>query len=110
MYAYKGLLNRNIDYTWSGAILLGFVKIVDKCTSSNGVQPAPANAEIIGLTFNKVTPYKYKSHCDTYWGTFTSPGDCRWQNCRLPSSISSITHDVQMTVAIFYANNADSKQ
>jgi len=41
VYAYKGLLNRNIDYNWSGAILLDFVKIVDKCTSGNGVQPTP---------------------------------------------------------------------
>ena len=30
VYAYKGLFNRNIDYNWSGAILLDFVKIVDK--------------------------------------------------------------------------------
>ena len=101
VYAYKGLLNRNIDYNWSGAILLDFVKIVDKCTGGNGVQPAPVNAGIIGLTFDKYSPYNYKSHCDTCWSTFTSPGDCRWENCGLPSSISSITHDVQMTVAIF---------
>ncbi|XP_065885443.1 uncharacterized protein [Dysidea avara] len=101
VHAYKGLLNRNIDYNWSGAILLDFVKIVDKCTSRNGVQPAPQNARVIGLSFDKATPYNYKSHCDTYWGTLTSPGDCRWENCRLPSSISSITYDVQMTVSIF---------
>ena len=41
VYAYKGLINRNIDYNWSGAILLDFVKIVDKCKHDNGVQPAP---------------------------------------------------------------------
>ena len=67
VYAYKGLLNRNIDYNWSGAILLDFVKIVDKCTSSNnGVQPEPANQYIIGLTFDKHSPYNYKGNCDTY--------------------------------------------
>jgi len=102
VYAYKGLLNRNFDYNWSGAILLDFVKIVDKCTSgNNGVQPAPENHFIIGLTFDKYSPYNYKANCDTYRGSFSSPGDCRWENCRLPSSISSSSHHVQMTVAIF---------
>ena len=101
VYAYKGLFNRNIDYNWSGAILLDFVKIVDKCTRANGVQPAPENTNLIGLTFDKNSPYNYKSNCDTYWGSFTSPGDCRWENCHLPSSFSSTSHDVQMTVAIF---------
>jgi len=55
VYAYKGLLNRNIDYNWSGAILLDFVKIVDKCTERNGVQPAPENNYAIGLTADKQT-------------------------------------------------------
>ena len=101
VYAYKSLLNRNIDYNWSGAILLDFVKIVDKCTRSSGVQPAPENAQIIGLTFDKTTPYNYKYNCDTCRGSFSRPGDCRWENCVLPSSISSSTSHVQMTVAIF---------
>ena len=52
VYAYKGLLNRNIDYNWSGAMLLDFVKIVDKCTQANGLQPAPENRLSIGLTFD----------------------------------------------------------
>ena len=101
VYAYKGLLNRNIDYNWSGAILLDFVKIVDRCTQANGVQPAPENQIIIGLTFDKYSPYNYKSNCDTYHGLFSSPSDCRWANCQLPSSISSSKQHVQMTVAIF---------
>jgi len=101
VYAYKGLLNRNIDYNWSGAILLDFVKIVDKCTSNNGVQPAPENNLVIGLTFDKVTPYNYKRNCDTYYGSFTSPNDCRWANCQLPSSISASRRNVQMTKAMF---------
>jgi len=42
VYAYKGIFNSNIDYDWSGGILLDFKKIADKCTSHNGVQPAPA--------------------------------------------------------------------
>ena len=101
VYAYKGLFNRNIDYNWSGAILLDFKKIEDRCTSGNGVQPAPENQIAIGLTFDKYSPYNYKANCDTYQGSFTSPGDCRWLNCGLPSSISSSTSRVQMTVAIY---------
>jgi len=99
VFAYKGLLNRNIDYNWSGAILLDFVKVVDKCTYGNGVQPAPENNLIIGLTFDKASPYNYKGvNCNTYAGSFSSPSDCRWANCGLPSSISS---SKQMTLAIF---------
>ena len=101
VYAYKGLFNRNIDYNWSGAILLDFKKIVDKCTRKNGVPPAPENRYIIGLTFDKHSPYNYTFNCDTSRGTFASPGDCRWRNCFLPSFISTTDSLVQMTVAIF---------
>ena len=102
MYAYKGLFNRNIDYNWSGAILLDFEKIVDKCTNKNGIQPAPENRRISGFTFDKSSPYDYNnSNCDTYKGTFTSPRDCQWDNCHLPSSISNSKEYVQMTVAIY---------
>ena len=89
VYAYKGLINRNIDYNWSGAILLDFKKIVDNCTHKNGVQPAPENYIIIGLTLDKSSPYNYKANTATYHETFTNPADCRWNNCLLPSSISS---------------------
>ena len=101
VYVYKGLFNRNIDYNWSGAILPDFVKIVDGCKQRVGTQPAPLNAEIIGLTFDKWTPYDYKVNCDSYRGTFASAGDFRWENCRLPASISSKDAHVQMTITIF---------
>ena len=102
VYAYKGLFNRNIDYNWSGAILLDFVKIVDRCRSGNGIQPAPKNTYAIGLTFDKYSPYNYTgAKCDTYQGSFESPIDCRWESCRLPKSISSSKTHVQMTVAIY---------
>ena len=101
VYAYKGLLNRNIDYNWSGGILLDFVKIVDRCTTKNGVQPAPENGLVFGLTFDKFSPYNYKYNTDTYHGTLESPRDCRWENCLLPKPISSSNKHVQMTVAIF---------
>ena len=103
VYAYKGLFNRNIDYNWSGAILLDFEKIVDNCTQRKGVQPAPDNIGVIGLTFDKYTPYDHKTNCDTYHhnSKLVNPGDCRWTNCRLSSSISSRDRHAQMTVAIY---------
>ena len=101
VYAYKRIFNRNIDYDWSGGILLNFTMIVDECTSSNGVQPAPAIDQIPGITFDKRTPYDYTSNCDTLFGPLTNPGDCRWGDCDLPSSISETQEFVQMTMAIF---------
>ena len=101
VYAYKGLFNRNIDYHWSGGILLDFKKIVDKCTNKNGVQPAPATNYIPGLTFDKTSPYTYPGNCDTLHGSLTSPKECRWHDCLLPSSISGSRRNVQMTMAIF---------
>ena len=101
VYAYKGLFNRNIDYDWSGGILLDFKKIVDKCTNQNGIQPAPVPALFPGITFDKTTPYHYYSNCDTIQGLLTSPHDCRWHDCRLPSSISGSYRNVQMTMGIF---------
>ena len=32
VFAYKGHFNRNIDYHWTGAILLDAKKVIDKCT------------------------------------------------------------------------------
>ena len=101
VYAYKGLFNRNIDYHWSGGILLDFKKIVDKCTKHNGVQPAPAVNSIPGIVFDKLSPYNYHKNCDTLYGALTSPKECRWHNCHLPSSISESHRNVQMTVAMF---------
>ena len=101
VYAYKGIFNRNIDYNWSGGILLDFKKVVDKCSSSNGVQPAPQNSGVVGLTFDKHSPYDHKANYDTYWGSFSSPTDGRWENCALPSSISSRGNHVQMTMTIY---------
>ena len=101
VYAYKGLFNRNIDYDWSGGILLDFKKIVDKCTINNGIQPAPAVNRIPGITFDKRSPYDYYSNYDTLYGPLTSPSECRWYDCALPSSISGSKYRIQMTMAIF---------
>jgi len=101
VYAYKGIFNRNIDYNWSGGILLNFKKIVDKCTNKNDIQPAPAAQHITGVSFDKSSPYSYFSNSDTLCGSLTSPQDCRWSDCWLPSSISGSKKYVQMTMAIF---------
>ena len=52
------MFNRNIDYDWTGGILLDYKKIVDKCTRFNGVQPV-LYIKIPGIAFDKVTPYDY---------------------------------------------------
>ena len=102
VYAYKGIFNKNLDWHWSGGILLDPKEVADQCTNDNGVQPAPVvNNNLGGLSFDKVTPYAYSSNCDVYKGSLSSPRDCRWENCRLPTSISSSSAHTQMTVAIY---------
>ena len=103
VYAYKGLFNRNIDYDWSGGILLDLIRL---WTSIQEImvfmQPAPAVPAIFDITFDKSAPYcYYDGHCDTLWGSQTSPTECRWHGCHLPSSISGSQYSVQMTMAIF---------
>jgi len=103
VYAYKGVFNKNIDHHWFGGVLKKFKKVVDKCEQHNGVQPAPVADLIPGITFDKLKPYWYHSGtCDTIFArSLTNPIDCRWHNCRLPSSISASHINVQMTMAIF---------
>ena len=87
VYAYASLFNRLIDYSWRGAILceVDSRKIVDSCTRKNGVQPAPENAYVVGITFDEWSPTTHAGeNCDTYRGSLTHPADCRWENCLLP--------------------------
>ena len=100
VYAYKGIYNANLDRHWSGGILLDPTQLVDHCGSSNGVVPEPYIV-IGGLSFDKYGPLNYHSNCDTIRGSLNNPGDCRWENCKLPSSISSNQQHTQMTVAIY---------
>ncbi|XP_062502267.1 collagen alpha-1(XXIV) chain-like [Corticium candelabrum] len=99
VYAYRGDRNSELGKSWRGAILNNSVKISDHCTYHNGVPPEPSIAYTPGLTFDKNKPGVYTGNCDT--DRYKSMIDCRWENCHLPSSISSKTHHVQMTVAIF---------
>jgi len=56
IYAYKGYFNRNIDYHWTGAILLNAKKVIDQCTrtDTSGATPAPSvhNSGVLGLSFD----------------------------------------------------------
>ena len=107
VYAYKGIFNYNIDHDWTGGVLVDFKKIVDSCTNSRSknVQPAPSShakhREMLGLAFDKFSPYNYLVDCDTTDVTLNSPRDCRWHSCHLPSRISSNTRNTQQTVAIY---------
>ena len=101
VYAYRGDRNSEVGKSWRGAILNNPVKITDHCIHHNGVPPEPNthSSAIPGLTFDKRKPGAYNVHCDT--DSYKDMYDCRWENCYLPSSISSQKSHVQMTVAIF---------
>ena len=105
VYAYKAHFNYNIDHYWTGTILHDAEKVIDKCARSNGIPPSPSVhiSGIFGLNFDKVSPTNYYYNCDTYetGSTLTRQTDCRWHDCPLPSSISDITQDTNMTMAIF---------
>ena len=105
VFAYKGFFNRNIDYHWTGAMLLDAKKVIDKCTTQNGVPPAPGVhiSGIFGINFDKHSPTNHYHNCNTYnqGSTLTSQKECRWYDCHLPSGISSQKHDTNMTIAIF---------
>ena len=100
VYAYKGTFNRNLDHDWTGATLLGNVSVItDKCTRSGTGVPTPAQEnDLTGMVFSK----PFTINTDTIQGTLINPrDDDRWAHCHLPSSISSSTNNVQMTMAIY---------
>ena len=105
IFAYKGYFNRNIDHHWTGAILLDAKKVIDLCQGNNGVPPAPGVhvSGIFGLNFDKASPTNYVYNCNTYHqeSTLTDPKECRWYDCHIPKSISSIRSATSMTMAIF---------
>ena len=102
VYAYKGIFNYNIDHDWTGGVLVDFKKIVDKCTHSGSpnIQPAlSSNIKdkiLLGLAFDKRSPYNYLDNSDTIYGTLDSPMDSRWVDCSYP-----IRYYTQQTMAIF---------
>ena len=105
VFAYKGYFNCNIDYHWTGTMLLDAKKVMDKCTKNNEALSAPGVhvSGIFGLNFDKTSPTNHYVNCDTYapGSTLTDPMECRWHDCLLPSSISSQQRGTNMTLAIF---------
>ena len=103
VYAYKGVFNYNIDHDWTGGVLVDFKKITDTCTSSGSpnVQPAPSahggDRNLLGLAFDKRSPYNYVGNCDTIHGNFNSPSECRWYDCTLDNKLRG----TQQTLAIY---------
>lgn len=69
VYAYKGIFNCNLNHDWTGGVLVDFEKVVDRCIRSQSVnvQPAPStnrgNRDILGLAFDKNSPYNYFDNC-----------------------------------------------
>ena len=95
VYAYKGTFNRNIDHHWTGgALLMPVTQIVDHCTRSGTGVPAPKG--ILSLAFTKGVDGGRDTNTIAY-----NEEDERWEECFLPSSISSTRQNVQMTMAIY---------
>ena len=112
VYAYKATFNRNLDTDWTGGRFVDYSKVVDHCISNNGIQPAPSTAQsggdlsMLGINFDKNTPYDIHNNCDVYHGTLSNPRECRWENCcgsgtcRITEG-PDVTQHTQQTVAIF---------
>ena len=100
VYAYKSPLNKQLGKSANGARLVsGWSMVIDKCRVKRGTRPDIfAAAKVSGIAFDKYTPNHITSNCDTVHSDY---GDCRWENCRLPKSISKKKMHTQMTLAIF---------
>ena len=77
VYAYKEIFNYSIDHDWTGGVLVEFKKAVNTSTykASQNVQTAPSLSNgkghnLLGLAFDKVSPYSYVDNCDTIQGSF----------------------------------------
>ena len=102
IYAYKGVFNRNIDYDWSGGVLIAYARIIDHCGSrydyySRNYCPQPVKDTIPGIAFSKYQSYNYFGTGGTITGNLDNPKDNRWQYCRTGSTTSG----EQMTLAIY---------
>ena len=97
VFAWKGIINAQLDSSWEGAILNNPVSLVDSCTSTSIPEPNGPDGDhrYAGLTFNKANNYNYQGNCDTdRYGDGSC--ECRWENC----GPSFGTH-TQMTQTIF---------
>ena len=104
VYAYKSRINPKLGYDEGGADLMkdSWVKVLDRCVSHNGVRPAVSHSHakptIYGISFDKLSPDDRRHNCDTVNGDY---GECRWYDCKLPTSISPVETSTQMTLAIY---------
>ena len=82
-------------------MLVDYMKITDNCKNNKNIQPAPStnsgsDRKLLGLSFDKHSPCNYLDNCDTISGTFKSPVDCRWGDCKYPRLFNA-----QQTIAIY---------
>ena len=106
VWAYKGWFNWNIDHDWMGGVLVEPQRVMDRCSQTDwsvGKPPAPSahvgNRRLLGIAFDKSTPYKYLENCDTIYGQFTNPGECRFHDCTGDTRNPIVNN--QMTVVIY---------
>ena len=96
IYAYKGVFNRNIDYDWSGGVLIAHTKIIDQYSYYKVHSPQPVKDTIPGIAFSKHGSHNYYETGGTITGTLANPSDNRWQGCHRRYA----TYE-QMTVAVY---------
>lgn len=100
IYAYKAVFNRNIDYDWTGGVLIDCRKVTDSCTYGSSYCPQPVKTSyiyLLGIAFGKTSSsYRYYGG-GTISGTLTRPIDDRWRYCR--NNVKSSNE--QMTLAIY---------
>jgi len=84
-YAYMGPVPELLDEKdYRSVWLKDDVKLIDKCSSSNGVPPEPVDGSsnsIVGLTFDKHNEGKYNGNWDTDTYKSTSKPTL-WPNCK----------------------------
>ena len=100
VYAYKAPLNPKLGKSKTGPYLNVTNQIVDRCTQKRGTRPSlyfdSWNDEML---FDKYSPRFYTSNSDTMHGGYAS--DARWEDCRLPLSVSARRQHTQMTMVIY---------
>ena len=100
VFAYKAALSPALGKTIRGPYLSMTNMVVDRCKQKNGIRPSVTIQPGVSFDeFDKYSPDDFGANCDTVNGGYKH--DCRWENCRLPSSISPSGYHVQMTVVIY---------
>jgi hypothetical protein len=88
-YWYQGNFRDDFGIGWMGAAIPNGEKVVDKCTTSDGIPPEPMEPpppwgdynpgeNNCGLGFDKANHGNYRGNCDTITNGYAN---CKWQNC-----------------------------